>query len=1330
MQSAAVRIVAIGVAVATMAWIACSLGAQAVTDPAKLAAGGKLTLPAGEIKLADLNVPDGAVIEGAGVDKTIIDADGAETAFLLSGVKNVKISDLTIRNVTSAGVIVIDSSNVDIQRVRVTKAVVGVSASNSTNVSVVNALVDHADAGISFKKTSGVVGNCTFASIATACVSLTDSGNMLIANNIFADALMAVAFNGDCSKARSDYNLFSCFTAGRMEGQNGRIHLATWRTVSRTEKHSLVPGIDFASRENGDFTPTAMLSWLPSRNTVEGWGIGEWKADGLVFTAPKEDLFKRARLNTDAPTLGAIEVARLTREMPPADGTFEISADAGVKSAGVFTKDGVLIRYLFHDLPLRKGTYRFVLPGGRTELNEAIAAGEYEVRVAEADLDIDYRGFTGNLGAGSALIDANCGSLAYVAWASDGNLLLANGWQEKHMNVVKLDLATGKGLWAFKGSAANMGVVDDGQGTLWFVRGGQGGGGEGSDKFNTFDVVRIDSKTGHPILDDQLRSAFAFTGLSTSRATRGGVALVDGRLYIGDCESNQVIVIDTANLEPLPALKVDTLRALSGDTQRKLLWVVSGDKILALDTGGKAVHTFAPGGKPIGVAVNGDRLAVADAASGKVTVYSITDPAKPTVQNTIGTGDGPFGPWAPDRFTFQSVPDHEETTVQLTLRADGALAVKDFDYGHLTVFAPDGKVLHHAVAHFGNSPAMSRWTVPAKSNPAIPADAQVIFDSFGKISFWVDSETGKTGMDAYWKLPAGVTQMIGNFEKDGRRFGVFRWAKKIPDSRDKPGLMIVRYEGFEARPLLLFTLNAEGKWSVFRDANNSGKIDDTDSPCELFPFPGNPATRWLHCTAEGDIISNGGLQAGMVWKLTGLDDQGVPMYEVGPDLALKKISREVANPYDFEKKLDTGKIGQSETLPMPGNLGTAVCAVLDNRQSYQGMGFSNSGATDLARYGPDGTLLWFRTMNITATPIQGCKPLGDFLMTSYGHDAYWMFISNDGLGLGGFGPPAAMNWGGYWMDHPDHINAFMDKKGRIHIIAGDYSITGVHWLTVLGEKSIKQTKFPFVISAEFADALAQRPTEPAKPAPRGPNPSVLVKKLDAPMTMDGDLEKWRKAVPTPQAKITPATAHGNITTAADQSATVRMAWHGDTVYFQFLVFDDIIAQHQTVIEKFYLQDSVQMTINGFLEGYAFSVATLADGTELLYRNRYHDKSKALVVPGDVAPRKFIVLDDATAVTERRAFENIYGEDMSKCKVRVYEFALPINATLYGDDKTALKELKMDAGQASLESGLTFWIGFMLNDVDILGVDEQPFMVWPSTYGMYSDKNKGAVATLE
>jgi len=48
----------------------------------------------------------------------------------------------------------------------------------------------------------------------------------------------------------------------------------------------------------------------------------------------------------------------------------------------------------------------------------------------------------------------------------------------------------------------------------------------------------------------------------------------------------------------------------------------------------------------------------------------------------------------------------------------------------------------------------------------------------------------------------------------------------------------------------------------------------------------------------------------------------------------------------------------------------------------------------------------------------------------------------------------------------------------------------------------------------------------------------------------------------------------------------------------------------------------------------------------------------------------------------------------------------------------------------MESGQTFWIGFMLNDVDTIGADEQPYAVWPSTYGMFATEDKGATAVLE
>ncbi len=46
------------------------------------------------------------------------------------------------------------------------------------------------------------------------------------------------------------------------------------------------------------------------------------------------------------------------------------------------------------------------------------------------------------------------------------------------------------------------------------------------------------------------------------------------------------------------------------------------------------------------------------------------------------------------------------------------------------------------------------------------------------------------------------------------------------------------------------------------------------------------------------------------------------------------------------------------------------------------------------------------------------------------------------------------------------------------------------------------------------------------------------------------------------------------------------------------------------------------------------------------------------------------------------------------------------------------------------SGSTIWLGVMLDDNDVPGGDVQKYEVWPSTYGTFTSKENGAIATFE
>ena len=1291
-----------------------------VTDPAELTADHVLQLPEGVIKLSEFSVPKGAVVIGKGFDKTIVDAEGKDVAFVVDGVSGVEISNLTIRNAGSAGIRVNNASNVSIVRVRVTGPVVGIGVSDSSKVYITSCIISHGNAGISFKNVSGsTVRNNTIARLGSTCMGLSDVTDTVVFNNIFADASTALVVSGQRTGLVIDYNLHACFAAGKIDSQLARAYLPPWQTVSGFDQHSVATGVVFKDPDNGNFTPISMLSWQPGVATTSRWGIQALAGrEAATWDITVKSRFWRADDDGVRVDLGAIVVPR-NEKTYAADGQFTILSDAGTKSAGVFTKDGRLIRYLFHDLPLAKGTYDFHLPG-QTQLGAAIPAGEYEVRVVEANIDVEYRGFTGNLGAGNTVLDSNSLHLSYIGWSGDGQLLLGNDWSEKAMNLVKVDPATGKGLWGFKGSSGQFGVTADGKGTVYLIR-------RTSDwsKPANFQITRLDEKTGQPILDEHNNAGATFDDLTKSIRI-GGAAFLNGVIYICDPDANQLLAIDVATMKALPPVELPNLdgNSIAADAKRGLLWTVAKhrDGVIAIKPDGTIEHRHLLVKNALAVAVAGDQLAVADANSGKVFIYDISDPAKPVQKRQIGTGDGPYGPWQADRFTFQVGLYNQTPYARLAMKPDGSLAVMGPAFGQLSVFDAKGKPVYHAMGTFGNGPTLPNWNGHAPTG--VTTDRVVFFENSGQMSYWVDTAKNTTGMDAFWGIPPtcrNIGDLIGAFESDGKRFGVFRY-KAPADGRT--GVMVCRYDGYVAVPVSLYLQagGGDGGWVVRHDPSGKGVIDPNSKDGTPIAFPGQPLMRWMVTNPSGDIFTIGTMsppQLAMRWKFKGLDDKGVPIYDVGPDLALKRKDQAITNPYDFDK---TTGISQSDTWEMPDGQGTAVGAVISD--TIQGTGFSNSGGTDLARFAPDGELLWFRPMNEVA-PVYGAKPLGKYMMTTYGHEAWWMMVTNDGLGMGQFGTPAAYNWCGAWIDHPDTPIAFIGKDGRTHLITGDYFNTMVHWMTLTGEDTVKHAAYPLTIDDAKAAQLAARPKQPYQPTAK-PQPSeVIVKKLDKPLPMDGDLAKWRTAVPAPQILVTPATATGGINSPTDLSAVIRIAYHGDTLFFQLLVFDDVIAQHQPW-NKFHQQDSFQMTFNGFLQGFAFSGATLADGTEFLFRNRFFLTKMDLWLDKDLAPRKYRVLDNARDVTERKYIESIYGEDMSACKVRLYEFAIPVNEKTYSYDGVvdpALERMKM-------KSGLKFWIGFMLNDVDTIGVDAQPYAVWPSTYGMFATEDKGATAVLE
>jgi len=1027
------------------------------------------------------------------------------------------------------------------------------------------------------------------------------------------------------------------------------------------------------------------LDWNPGIATTANWGIA--KLGGVA--APARDILGTVRPAN--PGVGAREAAVENRFMRATDGSFEVKESGGTKSAGVFTPDGTAVRYLFRDLPLPAGTYGFVLPS-RSEQGANIAAGAYELRLVESNLRWTYRGITGNNGQGNLPGESDKDSVTAMSFGPDYSLITSTGWSEHGENVKCRDLTTRKPRWVLPGQDAPVGICLGEDGLVYLLRNDS--------------VIRFDNA-------GQLKPwATGGVRLPVSIAGANGVAELGGNLFVTS-KSGEVMRVSIATGKQDMAFKVENPKSLVADRQRGLLWMLCDvDRaVTACEPDGIVKYTFKPVVNPLALAVNGDRLAIADCDAGKVRFFDIHDPSAPVAKQTIGRGDSPIGPIAADRFRFMKSPG---TLVLMDMDAIGRLAVLD-GIGRPLVFAPDGAGVYMSLCAFAYDPIWNNYD---------GEEDGLTHMYFGSQSWTIDARKGTWAPEAYW---GGSTP---RFKYHGQLYAA--GSASIMDSAGKKrdGVGIYRFDNYAPKMLPIFYyVDAKSQTlRVIHDENNDGAITAADGDGTPVldtagkPVPVSPYGIWPRFTA---FERNGDIRAARLWVFKGVDLKGIPVYEFSADSDYPIDTAKLASPYTFKttfKRPDRAQpvaaVGRYSESVVASD-GDLISGMMTN-DSPHGMGLANSGCIDLARIRKDGSLRWYLAMNDYG-PIQGVKQVTPgFILTSWGHQAEWIGLDDDGLSLGHLGFPQAEHWSGFWVDQPGSYTLFKGNDGRLHVMASDYSVSGWHWLSLQNYDNYRKAAFPFKVSDDRAAALAAQEPRTAFMMTRAEKPRVVIKKLVAPLTIDGDLEKWRALGLTPQVVVTPATGGSNIKSAKDCSGVIRLAYEGDNLYVQLLRFDDVVVFDPALAT--HLQDSLEMMINGFLPGFQFVVGKFGpDGTPVIRRKRFFMKEN-LDLPADVAPRVIKVLDNAAAVSERKMIEAATGEDLSQAKVIVMEFKLPIDKRVYvGAEKDVF----------SLESGKGFWLGLCLDDNDTPGLGgAQKSEVWPASFGTFMPKEDGVWAVFE
>ena len=1283
-------------------------------------AGDVITLEARTYQAGDLIVPEGVSVRGAGFDKTTIDAKGFNTGISLSGGSKSAVSDLTVRNAMENGILVKGAAQVSISRIRLLGNLTGLLIEKTAGGTVENLILyaNRTGAILSNCQSIGLM-NCSFVNNSAVALSISGNQDAAVFNNLFVNSPTAVMVSANNESLLLDHNLYFASFIGKLEGEVARTSLPGWQRLTGFDAHSIHMPVQFADASKEDFRPVSTLPWSPDLATTSGWGT---KKLG-IFSAPATDILGQKR---DGVTdLGAFEVTFPQTRKP--DGTFTITAADGAKSAALFNADNVQVATLFQNLPLPVGKHNFWVPA-RDSWNRPLAAGQYQVRLVESQLTNPYLGLAGTFNPTGKLSDSRSWPEQMFAFDAQDRLYILQDSFENGMGVRAFDAAYETPRWIMPGGAGNVGAAVDAT-WLYYLQKLPAGAG--------YNLRKINLETG--VIDPIAPGASnrIFDKLLSGQAY--GMAIANGRLYISDPEQGKIYFGDASDPKFNEFFSVPGAKSVTADAKSGVLWAIGAeDKIMALDPATGAVKATAkpmPGATRI--SANNGRLAVLSPATGKVEVFDASDPANLKLLQTIGSGDGPFGPQKPDRFWFQQ-SGMLPPKMHVALNSQGDVAIVDDT--RISFWGADGSLKKQGMGFWGQHNYLGRFT----------GDTDVrIWGVTGDYSIKMDSGKKSWVPDTRWDLPPYkfVVRAPRNFfSTGGKNFAVYQVALGDPGktadgklqvngdivtAQVTQGLLVARMEERKAVPVSLYYVDsAKATLVVQHDDSKDGLIDGSDAATEIRKPDGSavgiPWDRYggLPWDASGDMVfTNPGVKGStaQIIPMQGLDASGqYPIYgwvdrQIVPCTFDGKTSA-MPSPYDYKTP---EVLNQTVQLAKMKDGGYASAISL---KSSGGTGLANGAGTDIAGFSKEGLFRWlFRFNQVQGTEGVQSVPEQNLIMGMTSTQCDYVVMDNDGLGLGVLSMPKESHWHGMWSDHAQQQQAWLGNDGQPYYILGDYAANGFHWFAITGMEKTKRQSVPVTISPQTSEDFAKSADlQPIKTVEL-PKTQITVRRLEKPFTMDGSMQKWRDAGIAPIAIVTPETGTADIVGPQDCSAIVRMAYHGTSLYIQTIVFDDKVTMHQ-LFEKLYQQDGIEIGLNGFMQGFKFNVSVATDKGPVVHRNKFVVQSADRIFTPEQAPRSIKTLEHAKDVEERHFIESIYGVDLSNSKVIITEFELPLTPEVALDGDPKLVE--------NVGPGGSFWVGFFINDNDLPGGDLQKHLTWPATYGTFNVKEAGALATFE
>ncbi len=437
-----------------------------------------------------------------------------------------------------------------------------------------------------------------------------------------------------------------------------------------------------------------------------------------------------------------------------------------------------------------------------------------------------------------------------------------------------------------------------------------------------------------------------------------------------------------------------------------------------------------------------------------------------------------------------------------------------------------------------------------------------VMDLIPSSSYVLDAKAKTSRPEGMWKTPGFLNAM---FDYQGKRYALYNstmpytYPSGLKSYRMYACIAELDEQHFVAKPLLAYSwvdvLTMRTSFDTPLDAPyNAAEWQpclDADGKQSTMRMDG------ITCRANGDLVLDYGYGLSD-FPLLGVDAHGMPRYDLLHPRTMKySVEKDdtFISPYDYktQETVTWQPPNRVTSFLADGGFARAIALKTGRCEALTG----NWQASDLACFNADGKLRWLQPLT-ELNGVEGAYAVDKLIYAVHVSTSETAVFSDDGLFLGRLGQPRGLPRGGKWLDNSCQFAPYRGSDGKHYMVYGDFNECCFFWMSVEGMDRVLRTQVAVHLNAAQTAMLAAQPLPEAVKPLALPNTRITITKLAAPLTIDGSLEKWRTAVPTPQVIITPETGSPDISGPADCSGLLRFAHENGNLYVQVIKFDDVI----------------------------------------------------------------------------------------------------------------------------------------------------------------------------